>query len=185
MTTIVAVSDIKNKKIVMAADMQSTSGNTKALSADSKIFKCGQYLIGYSGPTRLHDILEMQMPWSDIPIKPDNLKLREHLIKDFVQVLRRIVTDQGFIRKDNGSEEFSGGIIIGHGDEFCEIGSTFAIWSPKDNYTSIGSGFQFALGSLNTSSHLRLTATKRAKLAVSAAIEHDIYSGGQITLLTT
>lgn len=143
MTCIVAIVD-KTKRIVMGADSSAVDETIHTEHLDAKVFKKGEFGIGYCHSFRLGQILEF---WFEPPPIPDNEKnLMKYMVMDFVPELRKVLEDNEYPTHDDEKTDWS--IIV------CVAGHIFTIESDwhvgYDNipYAAIGAGSSYALGAM-------------------------------------
>ena len=161
MTAIAAFVD--KDKTWIASDSILSAASTKQ-PYGSKLLKRGNYIIGFAGMPRLIDAI------IETTKLPKQIKGRAAIqqIRDFLDVkLTNMEIDKSEIDL----------LIITH-KRIWEI-SNLQIISYK-KYAAVGSGLDYALGSLHTSKCLKSTGKKAVSMAVKAAIEHCTTCGGRI-----
>lgn len=184
MTCIVALE--YDSKVYMGADSQMTQGETKFVSRDPKIFKRGDMLFGCSGWTRTNQLLMYAL---DIPERemtrqtgmPYHTDMR-YLVNQFVPAVRQCFKDAGFTSYNDGEEEGEF-FMFGYKGVIYQLESNFQITSCIDGNMAIGSGCQYALGSLYTSLEVQ-DPVSRIRTALFAAQKYDIYVCEPFTILS-
>lgn len=152
MTCIVAVQ--KGTNIYMAGDLLASTEYTKRICANSKVFKKGPYLIGYTTSFRMGQILQFGVQLPDpaspephpFPTKRQSIDL-EFMVTKFVPVIRDAFKTAGFTRIDSNQEE-GGQFLVGCSHGLYCIQSDFQVSEYADHYNAIGCGAYYALGYL-------------------------------------
>ncbi len=210
MTTIVACRTLgkgESSDVVMACDSSIHDSNLAGPSIVRKIFFSDSYLIGVSGYYRTLQLIEH----CELPIySPDKGLTVEFAIKWLIPVIVKHLAGQGDIegaKSEGEGIEFSRRphlpgteILIAwqHKNAYrkvlsshlVNIGVGLSALLPDERYFAIGSGAEFALGSLYTSSKFEAQATLRVLKALNAAARFDSFtsrpffmaslSGGQV-----
>lgn len=161
MTCIAAIAS--NGKVHMASDSAATSvelGSTH-VRKDSKMFVIDEYLIGFSNSFRFGQIVKHDF----VPPKPDFNNLERTMSIEFVAALQETLERNKFnVDQEKGN---GGDLIIGVGGRLFVMEEDFQVGEYQDDFIAIGSGYQFALGSLhstrgNKSPRVRLTKALHA-----------------------
>lgn len=171
MSCIVGIS--KGGVVYIGADSIATAGNEMRTRGDPKLFRNGKYLIGYSGAVRPGQVLHPRF-WTP----PDN-------IYDFTDAMRHQLEERGCMKKgEGGVDEMDVNLIIGVEGNLYEIQSDLQLaeYGP-DNYTSIGAGSAYALGSLYETKDLDIHPKLRIQRSIDAAKYFCPAVGGEILIL--
>jgi ATP-dependent protease HslVU (ClpYQ) peptidase subunit len=165
MTCIVAVA--QGGKVYMGCDSAAydSDSTTHFIKSGPKIFTVDDYLIGYSNSFRAGQILQYDF----VPPIPDPENLMRTMVTDFVSSIYSAYEKNKFVL-DEEKGEFADLIIGVHGKLFT-IESDMQVQEYTDNYVAIGSGYQFALGSLYTTKKVK-SPTDRIQKALEAASEY-------------
>lgn len=165
-----------------AAGSDSSSGDI-GVRLEPKVFNRNEYLFGYTSSFRMGGILELIVP-APGP-KPADVSLRQHLIQSWISTLRRVFKEEGYMAIDK-SQEAGGTFLVGYHGELCVIYSDFQVGTPHNNYSSIGSGSMYALGSLFTTAHIRkISPNRRVTLALKASAAHNAFVRPPFTILNS
>ncbi len=171
MTCIVAVKDNHNR-LWMGGDSAGVGGfgtYSVVTRTDPKVFKLGEYLIGFTSSFRMGQILRHKFK---PPIPPADVDISHFMVTDFVDELRKCFKEAGWIEIKEGKE--SGGIfIVGIRGKLFTIEEDFQVAESADEFTATGCGIELALGSLHTSEGWG--PVDRIQLALGAA---QRFSGG-------
>ena len=133
MTCISAV--VKNGHVYMAGDLMGSNGFTKKVYPDTKVFKNGDFLIGYTSSFRMGQIL--QYNWSQ-PSRLEGVTDREYLQIDVIESMRECFNTYGFGEFKDGEHQ-GGTFLIGYKGELYEMQSNFSILK-NENFAAVGSG---------------------------------------------
>lgn len=154
MTCIVGM--LQDGAVYMAGDHIATDGYGREVQKRSKVFRNGDFIIGYTDSFRMGQLLEHV--W-DPPKKPKDIKdPMVYMVKCVVPSLIKCFDDNKFIRSVGGSDDsakrsvngqaYGGEFLIGYKDRLFKIESDFAVLECVDNYDSIGAGEEYAKGAL-------------------------------------
>jgi ATP-dependent protease HslVU (ClpYQ) peptidase subunit len=156
MTCIVALED--NGKIYMGADSAAVDGEAISLRKEPKIFKCGEFLIGFSHSFRYGQIVEHCFK----PPKVTEKNIVKYMVTEFVPELRITLAMNEFEEKESC-------MIIGHRGKIFYVESDWNVGYDETNYHSIGSGAPAAFGSLYSTKGQH--PLDRVRVALEAAQE--------------
>jgi ATP-dependent protease HslVU (ClpYQ) peptidase subunit len=140
--------------------------------ADSKVFRSGPYLMGYTTSFRMGQLLRFALK---PPAPPDkNGDLFRFMVTDFIDSVRTCFAEGGYQQKKD-EREAGGTFIVGVKNRLFQIENDYQVGIPHNPYAAVGCGWAYALGSLATSSHCEIPPKTRVKLALQAAAE---FNGG-------
>lgn len=153
---------LNNGTLYLGSDgIATTDDGEKRPIICEKIFRNGDYLIGYTGSVRHGQVLG-----SHYFEPPED-------IFDFPEAIREKFIDVGAIQTtDTGQQIHNSNILIGYKGRLYEILIDFQINEVMGSYTAIGSGAPYAMGSLFASKKWK-SPTKRIINALDAASEYD------------
>jgi ATP-dependent protease HslVU (ClpYQ) peptidase subunit len=166
MTCIVGI--VKDKRVWIGGDSAGIGGYTLTLTKQPKIFKIGQYLIGYTTSFRMGQILEFGFT----PPKPNKKDLLRFMVVDFVDALRKRFKDAGFFHKEDGQDR-GGTFLVGVAGRLFRIADDFQIFEAAEGYSACGCGEEVALGALYVAKTLKLKPRDSLRLALEAASSHN------------
>ena len=170
MTCVVGVS--KGNRTWLGGDSQDTRGDMQTTRTDSKTFKRGPYILGFSGSFRGGQLLRHVF---EPPTPPESGDLLQFMVTHFVPGLRSCFDVGGFV-----NDEEMDCLAATRGQLFY-VGSDYQI-SQADEMV-IGSGTPYAMGSLYA------TKTKaprtRVLTALEAAVEYDTGCCGPFNVVNT
>lgn len=158
---------IYDEAIYMGSDGIATTeeGEKRPIHA-TKIFRNGNYLMGFTGSVRAGQVIFPVHfnPSEDINKLPD--EMREHM------------SNKGTLMIGESQVQlYNGNFLIGFKGKLYEILMDFQLNETLGNYTAIGSGASYALGSLHTSKDMMVTPRRRVEMALEAACEYDMSCG--------
>lgn len=168
MTCIVAIETPEG--VWMGGDSAVPSGWNRQILAGEKVFRrisviWGDIIFGFAGSPRavrfLPHVSAIHAPRADI------------WLGEFAEMWRSQLLEAGMVENSNGVQSFDGGLLVGIGDEIYEIDKKFYVSRTLGGYRALGSGEDFALGSLYSTP--RLHPRKRILTALKAAAQHNIY----------
>ena len=164
MTCIVAM--VFNNEVFMAGDLMGSNGFTKKVYPDSKVFKNGDFVIGYTDSFRMGQIL--QYNWVQPP-RIEGLTDRQFLQVDVIESMREAFNVYGYGSKE-GREDIGGNFIIGYKGAIYEMQPNFSILKHED-FAAVGSGQYHAEASLALLSE-EVATPEECVLALGKSIEN-------------
>ena len=160
MSCIIAIAE--EDAIYIGADGQATSENGEIRPIFcNKLIVNGDYVFGYTGSIRSGQILK-----STIFDPPDDI----NLLGEYIRMLYK---ESGLVIQGDSGDQCSSNLIIIHKGKIYEMLIDFQINEPFYDFLAVGSGSNYAFGSLHSCSNIGLTAEERILLALDAAIEFD------------
>jgi ATP-dependent protease HslVU (ClpYQ) peptidase subunit len=187
MTCIVALS--VGNKVFMGGDSAASDEKSGLILqvTDPKVFKVGQFGIGFCDSFRMGQIL--QYSWTPPIYKPTTgfKNLDKFMRTKFVESIKEAYQENGYGRFGNNASEDGdeGGIIIiavqNTGRIFI-MDVDYHISEVDVEYLAEGSGQQVALGSLHSTSAVK-TPRKRVRMALEAAAKFIMTVRGPFTII--
>jgi ATP-dependent protease HslVU (ClpYQ) peptidase subunit len=153
-------------KVVMGADSAGIAGYAITIRADTKIFRNGEFVMGFCGSFRMGQLLR----YSLVPPVPHDWDIDRFMATDFVTAVRECLRDGGFARTESGAES-GGTFLCAIRGRLYRIDWDYQIGRSADSYEAIGCGEEYALGSLFGSRDL--SPADRVTLALEAAAHHS------------
>ncbi len=163
MTCIAGV--VKNGVVYLGADScGSDDSYNKTQRKDVKIFKRGEFVIGYTSSYRMGQIIQYDLK---IPrIMKNEKDLQKWMVIKFIPALRKCLKKGGFAKTKEG-EDTGGTFLIGfRGRLFC-IEDDFQVGESADECNAVGCGDSYAKGSFYSTR--TLPPGHRVKMALEAA----------------
>lgn len=179
MTCIVALEHDGN--VWMGGDAAATRDHDVVCRANSKVFKNGEFLIGFSGSFRIGQLLQ----YSFFPPEQDFTQSEvEYLVTNFIDSLRELLQDKGAIMKEQEGDAQDSEFILGYKGKIYVIEPDFNIGRPITPYTSCGTGSSYAMGALYVLSEANLEPKHKVEKALQAAAEYCTEVKAPFTILS-
>jgi ATP-dependent protease HslVU (ClpYQ) peptidase subunit len=167
MTAIVGVAD--KGKVWIGGDSAGLAGWTLQVRTDRKVFKNGEFLIGFTTSFRMGQILAYGFTPPKRPVEKD---VMHFMVTDFIDALRACLKSAGYAKKEN-EKESAGEFLIGYAGRLFNICEDYQVGENAAKYAACGCGMDIAHGALHALSDM--PARERIKAALAAAEAH---SGG-------
>ncbi len=186
MTCIVAL--INENKVFLGGDAAASDDKSGLIfqRTDPKVFKVGQFGIGFVDSFRMGQIL--QYSWTPPIYKPTSgyRNLDKFLRTRFVESVKEAFKENGYGNQNPGTEDGDeGGIFIitvqGAGRIFT-MDSDFHIGEADVQYMAEGAGQELALGSLYSTAQVK-TPRKRVRMALEAAAKFNMSVRAPFTII--
>jgi len=137
----------------MGGDSAAVSGGNIQRTRLSKVFLADErFLIGYTSSFRMGQILQhklrVQKQLRHGPYKQSD---EEFMSTVFIDAVRSCMKDGGYTKIEY-SVESGGTFLVGYNGRLYEVSEDFHVNTFIDGYSAIGAGWQYALGSIYTSS---------------------------------
>ena len=158
----------------MAGDRGASDENSMLTLKAPKVWKTGQYLIGYAGTMDGERIRLNFKP----PVPEGNLD--RFMYTKFLISLRDFY-DRWWV--DVSKDSDFGMIICVKGRIFEHSAVDMSLTEYNEDYLAMGSGSDFALGSLWTTQHQK-NGKRRAQLAVEAAVKYSTSCIGPVDVVS-
>lgn len=155
-------------RVTIGGDSAGISGLDITIRADTKVFRTGAYVMGFTTSYRMGQILRYRLN----PRKPDGRNVDRFMATAFVDSVRKCLKEYGWMGEDDHRDS-GGTFLVGVGGHLYAIHSDFQIERAADGYNAVGCGQGLALGSLHTTSELDMEADDRVARALTAAAHHS------------
>lgn len=139
MTCIVGIEH--NGHVFMGGDIQGTGSNNKVIHTQPKVFNKKGVLFGYTTSYRFGQILEHAL--SDPCIPEDDGDIYRWLITTVVPEIIAVLKSAEYVG--------GGNCLIGVKGQLWELQNDFSVLRSTLGYAAVGSGYEYALGSVATS----------------------------------
>ena len=130
-----------NGKVLMGGDIQGTGGNNKVVHTQPKVFNKKGVLFGFTTSYRFGQILEHGL--ADPVIPEDDGDIYRWLITVLIPDIRNALKMNNY--------ETGGNCLIGVKGQLWELQNDFSVLRSIRGFGSVGSGYEYAMGSLHTS----------------------------------
>jgi ATP-dependent protease HslVU (ClpYQ) peptidase subunit len=131
-------------KVFIGADSAGLAGLDMAVRADRKVFRNGEFIIGFTSSFRMGQLLAVKL--APPKYHPDVEPWR-YMVEDFVEAVRRCLREGGFSKKADEVES-GGHFLVGFRGRVFHIESDFQVGERVEGFDATGCGESFALGSL-------------------------------------
>ena len=147
--------------VLLGGDIQGTGRNNKIIHTQPKVFNKKGVIFGFTTSYRFGQILEHSL---QDPVVPENEKdVYRWLITVLIPDIRHALKDAGY---DTG-----GNCLIGVKGQLWELQNDFSVLRSVRGYAAVGSGSEYAIGSLFTSVEAKPKTSEDFKLAIKLAIQ--------------
>jgi hypothetical protein len=178
MTCIVGLLDKDNVYIGGDSACVSEPYDMKIVS-DEKVFRNGDFIFGFTSSFRMGQLLR----YSFIPPKHDkNIETYKYMVSIFIENVRTCFKDGGCTVINNNEE--SGGIfLVGYNKRLFRIDSDFQVSEQICGYDAVGCGGAIALGSLYSTSGMRMSPQERIIQALKASEQFNAGVRGPFNII--
>jgi ATP-dependent protease HslVU (ClpYQ) peptidase subunit len=143
---------------------------TKRIRKDSKVFKNGEYIIGYTSSFRMGQLLR----FNELPIPKVGEDLYQFFCTKFIDTIREILKKGGYATVKENAEQ-GGCFLVGYRDRLFEIESDFQVSEVADSFDSIGCGSNFSLGALKILEKESISPIEKISRALEVASYFSAY----------
>jgi ATP-dependent protease HslVU (ClpYQ) peptidase subunit len=168
MTCIIAA--VNNNKVHMVGDSGGAEGWNVSIITQPKVFRNGDYVIGYTSSFRMGQILQ----FANLPQWDNAKRLDEFMVTVFIPAVRELLKAGGFVKIENAVEE-GGAFLVGIAGRLFMCSSDFTVLERAIGFDAVGCGSDFALGA-----YLALRDIMDVKERLFKAIEISAYFSGPI-----
>lgn len=134
---------------------------------DRKLFRIGDdILVGSCGSFRVRDVLAYHVT---APERPKDIDGREYVVRLLIPEIRRALNDAGALAyAQDRTESIDGAFLLAYDGALYCVEEDLQVGVTAGGIATTGSGYEYALGSLFSSKHIK-DAKKRIRLALEAA----------------
>ena len=145
MTCIVGI--LNKGSVYMGGDSLASDTDTfdKYTLRHKKVFHNGPFMVGICGSPRMAQILEHSMR---PPTKPKLMGNMKFMATKFIEEVRRTFLNEGYGFMPQGEDNEGGNFLVGFNGGLYEIQEDFQVGEWDREYVAIGSGKNYAYGSL-------------------------------------
>lgn len=175
MTCIVGLIDKENGITYIGGDSCASTWASKITLEQRKVFKLkdtDNALMGFSGTVRDLDLIRYATGLIDTRDEP-NID-HEYVVTNVIPKLSNLMDVGNRNYSNSGQKEIDSLLLLAYKDKLWKIESNYAVVSSSDNFSAIGSGFQYALGSLESTKGLDISPAKRIQMALGVASKFGI-----------
>lgn len=142
MTCIVGVVD--QRTVWLGGDSAGISGWDLTVRADPKVFRRGDFLLGFTTSFRMGQLLRYRL---QAPEHPLSMPTDEYLATSWVDAVRDCLKHGGWAKRDQ-EREAGGTFLVGYRGTLWAVHDDYQIEASVDNMLAVGCGDQAALGAL-------------------------------------
>ena len=147
--------------IYLGGDSAISSSNLVQTMVDPKVWKKGQFIIGYAGSIRVGQTIKYKLK-----IPPVNgREPTQYMVTGFIDAMRKCLKQSGAAKEENKEEEQENQFLVGYNGHLFEIDSGYGVCEVADPFIAIGCGSEYALGSLYS------TTEKKPEDRITKALE--------------
>lgn len=148
MTCIIGM--VHGGKAWIGGDSAGVAGYNITTRADTKVFRNGPYVIGFTSSFRMGQLLQYNLT---VPEQAEGVDDMRHMVTVFIPAVRQCLKDGGFLKK-NSDVESGGSFLVAYRGQLYEVGSDFQVGQTVDNMAAVGCGEEVALGAMHALTHL-------------------------------
>lgn len=177
MTCIVGIA--QDGVVTIGGDSAGVGGYSLSIRADSKVFRTGNYIMGFTTSFRMGQLLR----YGALPVAPtaeEQWDLDRFMATTFIDGVREILGAGGWLKNNSGVEE-GGTFLVGVRGMLYEVESDFQVGRTVDGYGSVGCGYDLALGALHATASAGIPPRERLETALRAAEHHSAGVSGPFT----
>jgi hypothetical protein len=153
--------------VYIGGDSAGLSGYMLTSRADEKVFRIGDYVIGFTSSFRMGQLLRYSLS----PPIPPKSGLPRFMATKFVDAVRKCLADGGWVKKESERED-GGTFLVGVGGRLFRVENDFQVGENIDKYDAVGCAEDVALGAFAVTDG---DPAKRLRRVLAAAERH---SGG-------
>lgn len=162
MTCVAAV--VYDGIVYMGADSAGVAGFDLTVRADQKVFINGDFIIGFTSSFRMGQLL--RFAFKPPKYREDEKDLYEYMVTDFVNAVRKCLTEGGYAQKKDG-EESGGFFLVGTRGRIFQIESDYQVGECMQPFDAVGCGRAYAIGVLSATH--AMDPDRRVRLALEVA----------------
>lgn len=162
----VVVGCVEKEVVWMGADSAGSQGWEIVIREDPKIFRKGEFLIGFTDSYRMGQILRYSL---EIPAIPEGCELFDYMCLHFIHSVRGCLKGGGFARKENEAES-GGTFMVGVRGRLFTVYQDYQVGENKMTYAAIGCGRELALGAMCSLGNLPEKIRPRIKQRITMAL---------------
>ena len=168
MTCIVAVRG-KDGSVIMGGDSMGADGWDRMTIAEPKVFRLGDYAIGYTSSFRMGQLLGFSM---EAPAPPKKrADLARFMRREFTDAVRSTLKAGGWIKITDAKEDAGSFLVAVRGRVFNFGDELYSVESAEP-FDSVGCGRAYALGALRALHDVpvSMNARQRCEAALKVAV---------------
>jgi len=160
-------------KIYMGCDSAAAASWDIRISKVPKIFRVGEFAIGYTSSFRMGQLLNYHLEPRE---RKDKETAMEYMVSGFIPAARTCLKDGGYTLVESNRES-SGNFIVVYDGDIYEVYDDFQVNSFSDNIHAVGCGGNYALASLCTQKILNLQLKPRKAIELALDVSARFSNG--------
>ena len=133
-------------KVYVGGDSAGVAGYSIEVRSDTKVFKRGQFIMGFTSSFRMGQLLMCKLR---VPKQRKNQKDYEYMVNTFIDAVRKCLKAGGFASKKEETEK-GGTFIVGYKNKLYYVGNDYQVGVPSAPFTSVGCGSDLAMGAMHS-----------------------------------
>jgi ATP-dependent protease HslVU (ClpYQ) peptidase subunit len=184
MTTVVGYK-YENKVYMGADSLASCPDGFSELRADPKLFKTGDYLIGFSGSYRIGQLLMYNTNFPTAPKSDKNIF--KFMSTKFIDAVVESLEDRGALKDKSPDRilETEATFLVAIRGNLFAILEDFQVADNSEPYSSIGSGASIALGAMSILETLEMPPEEKVNRALQSAARHNVFTRSPFTVTSS
>ncbi len=166
MTCVVGL--IHRGKVYIGGDSAGVAGLNIRARKDEKVFVTGEYAMGFSHSFRIGQVLTYDFEPPAIESE-DEGNLMRFMVKKFIPAIRTTLKNAGMLNLTENVESMDAMFMVGVRGRLFTIASDLQVGETLDDFTAIGCGEEYALGSFHTTEGSNMKPLARVEKALQAA----------------
>lgn len=162
MTAIVGL--VHQGAVYIGGDSAASNGWYETVRADTKVFRNGDYLFGFSTSFRMGQLLHHALK---LPTPPAR-NLEKFMTTQFIDAIRTCLKEGGWAETSHDREK-GGEFLVGVAGRLFSIEGDYQVAEETAGHFAVGSGFLVALGSLHATGQTSMRPRRRVLAALEAA----------------
>lgn len=167
-------------KVYIGGDSMASDGYSKHATALRKVFRVGEFLIGYTSSFRMGQILQYHL---DVRHQQDGETDERYMVVAFIEAVRKFLKDMGYSRIDSNQEE-GGTFLVGYRGRIYEVACDFQVNHYISGIAACGAGQDYALGAMIALDNLPPIERIQKALHISAQLSCAVHEPFYVETLT-
>lgn len=131
-------------KVYIGGDSAASDGWQTRAIAHPKIFRLGEFVIGYTTSFRMGQLLQYKLALTP---QQENQADDVYLVVEFAERVRSLLREHGFARVDS-NQEAGGFFLMGYRGRLYTVQDDYSILTYRDGFAAVGCGGHYALAAL-------------------------------------
>jgi len=168
MTCIIGL--VEGGKVYMGGDSGATSGWDTRIRKGGKVFRLGDFLIGYSSSFRMGQVLQYQLE-----IRPigEGETVDEYIVRGLIESVREALKRYGYTKIESNREE-AGEFLVSYKERLWKISDDFQAGENIDGFDAVGCGTPYALAAMKALENLSPKERILKALEISAYFSNGV-----------